>query len=262
MTSLVIFLYFCTKIFRAMKKQLLLFLLILSVIQVFGQYTLLNEENNSVINDGDIITVSVNNFTTHVILTNTGTFPVKATLEATNIVNTDGSELNFCFGFHGEGDCHMGIVLNQIYNSNEHGTTYLAPGQATAHTDIDFTHIDNATAHPDYPKDYVLKLTVINANDDTVVGETNFTYRYQPQGDISTDFVNNDITIATGYHVLNIISKYHADITIYNLTGQKVKEVHLKPSQNHIYTGNMASGIYLVHVKADDKEFYKKVVLK
>ena len=245
-----------------MKKQLFFLLLSLSVMSVFGQYTLQNEETGETINDGGIVTVSEDSFTTHVILTNNNTFPVKATLEATSLVNTDGSELSFCFGFNGQGGCYTDISTRTVYDSNAHGTDYLDPGDSSARSDIDFTHVDNATAHPNYPKDYVLKLTVINANDDSVVGVTNFTYRYDPSAGVVNNFDKGDISISTGYHVLNIVSKHQADVTIYSLTGQKVKEIRLKPNQNHIYTGNMTPGIYLVHVTAESKELYKKVVLK
>ena len=247
-----------------MKKLLFSLLLSLSVVSVFGQYTLLNEETGNTINDGDVITVDTNNFTTHVIVTNGYTFPIKATLEVVNIVNTNGSEMNLCFGFNGEGNCYTSIAIGDVFESNQHGSSYLNPGASSGHYDIDFTHIDgnNGANFPTYPKSYVFKMNIINANDNSVVGSTNFTYKYEPTSGIVNNFDKNDISISTGYHVLNIVSKYQADVTIYNLTGQKVKVVRLTPNQNHIYTGNMTPGIYLVQVIADGKEIYKKVVLK
>ena len=244
-----------------MRRLLFLLFLSLFVIPVSGQYTLLNEETGNTINDGDIITVSTDNYTTHVIVTNNNSFPVRATLEATNIVNTNGSELRFCFGFNGQGGCYTSISTGTVYDSNQYGNNFLAPGASSASTDVDFTHVDDGANFPNYPKDYVIKITIINANDGTTVGTTTFTYRYDPNQAVNT-FDKNEIAITTGYHVLNIVSNYHINVTIYNLTGQKVKEVSLKPSDNHIYTGNMTPGIYLVHVTSGDKELYKKVVIK
>ena len=246
-----------------MKKLLFSLLLSMSVVTAFGQYTLLNEETGNTINDGDIITIDTNNFTTHVIVTNGYTFPIKATMEVVSITNTDGSEMNMCFGFNGEGNCYTSITQGDVFESNQHGNSYLNPGASSGHYDIDFTHIDgnNGASFPNYPKDYVFKINIINANDDSVAGSTTFTYRYDPPQDVNTLNVD-DVIISTGYHVLNIVSKHQADVTIYSLTGQKVKEVRLRPDQNHVYTGNMTPGIYLVHVTADGKEIYKKVVLK
>lgn len=245
-----------------MKKLLFISFVLLSFLISAQNYTLFNQEAGTNINDGDIITVgpSTPPVTTHVIFTNNETFPVKATLEATNIVNTDGSEISFCFGFDSLGSCYDGIDDNTVYQSV--GT--LNPGASTGTSDIDFTHIDgyNGANFPNYPKDYVIKITVYNANDNSLVGSTTFTYRYDPNAQAVNSFNKDEISISTGYHVLNIVSKYQTEVTLYNLTGQKVKEVRLKPNQNHIYTGNMAPGIYLVHVTAEGKEIYKKVVLK
>lgn len=247
-----------------MKKQLFSLFLLLFITSVSGQYTLYNQETGNNINDGDIITVgpSIPPVTTHVIVTNNNSFPVKATLEATNIVNTDGSELTFCFGFNGQGNCYTSISTGTVYDSNLHGSSYLGPGQSSSSTDIDFTHVDDAANYSNYPKDYVLKITIINANDDSVVGSTTFTYRYDPNAQIINTFDKNEISVSTGYHVLNIVSDYHLKVSLYNLTGQKVKEITLNPSDNHIYTGNMAPGIYLVHIVSGEKELYKKIVIK
>ena len=244
-----------------MKKLLLVTFIFIGIIMSAQNYTLLNEDAGNTINDGDIITVNTSGFTTNVIFTNNSTVPEKATLEVMDIINTDGSEMTFCFGFNAGGSCYLRMNNGNTYESNANNNNYLQPGVSTASNDIDFTHTDANANYTTYPKDYVLKLTVYNANDDTVLGVTNFTYRYDPNASVNT-FDKNDVVIATGYHVVNIISKCHAKVTIYNLTGQKVKEVQLKPEQNHIYTGNMTSGIYIVHVLAGDKELFKKIVIK
>ena len=108
----------------------------------------------------------------------------------------------------------------------------------------------------------MLRISALDTSDDSVLSSVEFTYRYDPNAQSVNTFDKNDVVIATGYHVVNVISKYHAKVTFYNLTGQKVKEVLLKPEQNHIYTGNMTSGIYILHVFAGERELFKKVVIK
>jgi hypothetical protein len=232
-------------------------------------YTLTNQETGSAINDGDVITVNTSGVTTHVIATNTGNVSLRATLEVLDITNTDGSEMSFCFGFNGGGNCYFLMNEGSTYDSNANNTNFLQPGQSTGTSDIDFTHTENGN-HLTYPKDYVLKMTFYNigsdpntTTDDTVVGSTTFTYRYDPNTQAVNTFDKNDIVISTAHHhVLIIDSKYVAHVSLYNLTGKKVKEVTLKPSQNHIYTGNLAQGIYILHVTANGKELYKKIILR
>ncbi len=246
-----------------MKKFLLFNFAFLSLMVSAQNYSLVNQETGDAINDGDTVTVNTSGVTTHVIFTNNSSVPQKATLEIVNIINTDGTEMSFCFGFNGGGNCYFQMNSGGTYDSNANNTNYLQPGQSTGNADIDFTHTDANPNFSNYPKDYVLKLTVYNANDDSVLGVTNFTYRYDPNAQGINTFDKNDVFITTGYHVVNVISKYATKVSFYNLTGQKVKEVHLKPKQNHIYTGNMTSGIYIVHVLADNgKELFKKLIIK
>lgn len=244
-----------------MKNFLFISFTFLSFLITAQNYTLVNQETGNTINDGDIITINTSGFTTHIIFTNNSTVPEKATLEAINIVHTDGTELSFCFGFHGGGNCYFQMNNNTTYDSNANNNQFLQPGESTENDWIDFTHTDG---HPNsiYPKDYVLKLTVYNANNNSVLGVTNFTYRYDPNAQAINSFNKNELVISTGFHLVNIVSKFRANVAFYNLTGQKVKEVTLKPQQNHIYTGNMTPGIYILHVLAANKELFKKLIIK
>ncbi len=246
-----------------MKKLLLFFVFLVgTALNAQQSYTILNEDTGNNLNDGDVITVSNNHFTTNLIITNNSSVPFKATLEVLNIINTDGSEMSFCFGFHGGGNCYFRMDNGQTYDSNANNNQYLQPGESTASDWIDFTHTENGN-FTNYPKDYELKLTIYNANDNSIIGVTNFTYRYDPGAGAINTFNKSDIVISTAHrHTIIIDSKYVAHVNLFNLTGQKVKEVTLKPDQNHIYTGSLASGIYILHVKSGGKELYKKIILK
>ncbi len=246
-----------------MKKILFTLLISLSVFSIYGQYTLTNYETSSTITDGSIIEVNTNNTTTHVILENTSTYPMKATLDVLNIVNTDGSELNFCFGFHGQGNCYTSIANGGSYGSNVHGTHYLAAGESTGHYDIDFTHIDgnNGANFPNYPKDYVLKMSIINANDNTVVGTTTFTYRYDPNGGINNTLSPDDFTINSVQGQLLIHNTYNTSVIIYDFTGKLVFQRKFSAG-NHVIPTDLSSGIYIVRATANGKEMAKKLIIR
>ena len=244
-----------------MKKILFTLLISLSVFSIYGQYTFTNEETGTIITDGSTFIVNQDHFTNHFIVTNNNTFPVKATLDVLNIINTDGSEITICFGFHGQGTCHIGVHTDDSFNSNLlGGTQYLAAGESSGHYDIDFDHIDN-TSIATYPKDYVLKLSIINANDNTVVGATTFTYRYDPNGGINNTLSLDDFTINSTQGQLLIHNTYNTSVIIYDFTGKLV--FHRKLSAgNHVIPTDLSSGIYIVRATANGKEMAKKLIIR
>jgi len=254
-------------------KYLLSFILAIAFsLNSTGQVSIVVQGTTTEITDGSTLTVNTDGETEHLIITNNHTKAIRATLEAMDIVNTDGSEMSFCFGFHAQGNCYFFMAEGSVYDSNANGGSnpqYLQPGESTAPIDVDFTHTDAAnTTFTTYPKDYVLKLTFYDTNDtvdnsdDTVLQTINFTYRYDPNAQAINTFNKNDIVISTAHrHMVIINSKYSAQINLFNLTGKKVKETTLKPYQNHIYTGDLPEGIYILHVKSGHKELYKKLIL-
>ena len=239
-----------------MKKLWLIGLFLASLI-TNAQISVLDYETNTAINDSDIITVDQDHYTTHFIVTNNYSYDINLRIEVVNIVNTNGHEMTLCFGVLGHGSCHYPIAIGDQFD----GGAPLPAGASTLQADIDVQHNENGNFST-YPKDYELRISALNPSDNSVLSSVTFTYRYDPNGQAINTFDKNDIIIATGYHVVNIISKYHAKVSFYNLTGQKVKEVYLKPEQNHVYIGNMTSGIYIVHVLAGDKELFKKIIIK
>jgi len=243
-----------------MKKISLIFSFLIISFVSSAQITLHNEEANNTINDGDMVTVHDNYYTTHVTVTNDYSTDINLQLELVSATNTNGQELSMCFGVAGQGSCHAGIHEGDVFQ----GGAPLPAGSTTAHTDIDFQHIDglNNSHFPNYPKDYVIKISALNTSDNSELSSVTFTYRYEPSQSVNT-FDKNEMMISTAQpQYLIVESKYMADMTLYNLTGQKVKEINLKPMQNHIYTGNLSQGIYILHITADRKELYKKIILR
>jgi len=244
-----------------MKKVVFFILMMISYVS-FGQYTLENHETGNTVSDGDVITVANNNYTTHFVVHNTGTVPLKGTLHIDNIINTDGTEINVCVGFNGQGNCYNQIAIGDSYDTNSHGSTYLQPGASSAPSDIDFAHHDGTPnfVSNNFPKDYVVSLTLYNANDNTVVGVTHFTYRYNPQSAINT-LSKDEFSITTSKHSLRVRNTHNTELYIYNLTGKLVKTYKLSAGTHSLYI-NLTSGLYIARAKADGKEVTSKLYIK
>jgi len=243
-------------------KKILFFILMMISYANYGQYTLVNHETGNAVTDGSVITVVDNNFTTGIIVTNTGTVPLKGTLHIDDIINTDGTEVSVCVSFNAEGGCHQPIQVGDSFDTNSNGTNYLQPGDSSGRTDIDFTHHDGypAVVSTVFPKDYVVTLTLYNGNDNTVVGVTHFTYRYAPSQAINT-LSKNEFSITTSKHSLRVQNTYNTELYIYNLTGKLVKTYKLSVGNHSLYI-NLTSGIYIAKAKADGKEVVRKLYVK
>lgn len=240
-----------------MKKSLILLLLLLSFV-ANAQFTLLNEQTGMPINNGDVVTVSTNNFTTHLTLTNTHNTDIGISLEAVNIVNTDGTEMGFCFGINGGGNCYPGMTVGTTYQ----GGGRLAPGASTGSDDIDFMHNDDPANFPTYPKDYILKFYATDNLGGQIGSPIQFTYRYDPGASIA-EFSSSEFKVYdAGNRILSVYASNQIDVNIYSITGQQVR-VYRKLSRGmHKLHVDLPSGIYLVHAKGLNKQAYKKILIK
>jgi hypothetical protein len=245
-----------------MKRIISLLFLVFNFALFAQSFTLLNEDTGNYISDGDTITVSQNQYTTNIIVSNNGNAPMKATLQSVDIINTDGSEMSFCFGFHGGGNCYFSMTEGASYDSNVYNNDYLMPGESTTSDQIDFTHNDSNANFTNYPKDYVLKFIAYNANDNSVIGEINFVYRYNPNASTINTLSENEFNISGTQGSLKIINSKQTQVRIYNLTGQKVMELNLPVGNHSVQTGDLSAGIYIVFAQANGKELYKKVIIK
>ncbi len=249
-------------------KKLTLIILLFSGFFGQAQFTLTNHETGQQINDGAIITINTNDFTTHIIATNTGNSDIYLTLEVQNIINTNGSEMQYCFGVAGGGNCFFGMGVNDV----KQGGNPLAPGASTQNTDIDFTHHDG-TAHdsngnplnfPNYPKDYVIKIYASDTNGGTQIGNAiTFTYRYDPNANgIDNVFSKDEFNVISLSGKLQIVNKQNLKISLFDLTGKKVKSLEISAGVNEINTSNLTKGLYLINASNEKKQITRKIIIK
>ena len=243
-----------------MKKTILLLLLILSSISLQAQFTLTNYESGQQINEGDVVVVDTSGITTHVIATNTSNSDIYLSLQVMNIINTNGTEMTYCFGVAGGGSCYPQMNNGDIKNSGNP----LAPGASTGNADIDFTHTDNQTNFPNYPKDYVIKLYATATNGGAQIGNAiTFTYRYDPTYNaIDNVFSKDEFNVISLSGKLQITNKQNLKISLFDLTGKKVKSLELSAGVNEINTSNFTKGLYIINASNRQKQITRKIIIK
>ncbi len=248
-------------------KKLTLIILLFSGFFGQAQFTLTNHETGQQINDGAIITINTNDFTTHIIATNTGNSDIYLTLEVQNIINTNGSEMQYCFGVAGGGNCFFGMGVNDV----KQGGNPLAPGASTQNTDIDFTHHDG-TAHdsngnplnfPNYPKDYVIKIYASDTNGGTQIGNAiTFTYRYDPNANTVNPLEKEQIQFLVFGKSIKISTEKPLNFHIYDLTGKEVFSEQILSGSYKISLNDLRKGIYIAKFNTGNKKMYRKFIMK
>ncbi len=248
-------------------KKLTLIILLFSWFFGQAQFTLTNHETGQQINDGDVITINTNNFTTHVIATNTDTQNIYLAIDVLNVTNTNGTEMEFCFGIAGMGSCHFKMNIGDHYSSG--GS--IEPGASTQNTDIDFTHHDG-TAHdndgnplnfPSYPKDYVIKIYASYSNDGSQVGNAiTFTYRYDPNANGINSLDKEQIQFFVSGKSIKISTEKSLSFHIYDLTGKEVFSEQILSGNHQISLNDLHKGIYIAEFNTGNKKIYRKFIMK
>jgi len=237
-----------------MKKFFYLLFLFTAVTQ--AQISLQYVEGGVDVNDGDIVTVTdENQVAKHFIVTNNYAYDINISLEVVDIINTDGSELQICFGVGGNGGCHFPVAEGNIFQ----GGAPLSAGASTGQNDIDFMQIENGN-FPTYPKDYVIKISALNTSDNSEISSITFTFRYDSTSYIDKKLNKDDFQLSVSYGAININSKYAAKVSIYNLTGQKIKELNVNKGKT-VINADFTKGIYIIHAVADNRELYQRIII-
>jgi len=240
-------------------KKLLSFLLLLTGIFSYAQFSIVNQETNDPINDGDVIvfdSYSDNATNDHsgnlelIITNNDASNPINLYLEATQLVNTDGSMLSHCWDV-----CRIGISEHTPY-----GPLTIDAGASTAPDAIHFENYGPGT-DPNADVDYVFKIYQLDDQNNEVAALT-FTYRYSPGGGgVVKQLDEDEFQLSVSAGAIHINSKNTAKVSIYNLTGQKVKEISINSGKTEINTNNFTKGIYIVRAISDNREMYQRIII-
>ena len=243
-----------------MKKTILLLLLILSSISLQAQFTLTNYESGQQINDSDIITVSQSVETYTIIATNNFSYGVNLGFDVVSETNTDGSEVEICFGVNEQGHCYSGGFQPIVAGTHYDGGAVLNPGEHTGNSDIHIVHNDNGNGP--YPKEYVFKIAAKDTSGNEVASVT-FTYRYDPNANIiDSVFSKDEFNVISLSGKLQITNKQNLKISLFDLTGKKVKSLEISAGVNEINTSNFTKGLYIINASNRQKQITRKIIIK
>ncbi len=241
-------------------KKITLLALFFSFFQLEAQFTLTNHETGNQINDGDVVTVSQDGFTTHVTATNTGSNAIFLVLDVISITNTDGSEMSYCFGVDGGGTCYF-----RMWNNDHHlSGNALSPGAHTQNIDdIDFTHTESTSGDfPNTPKDYVIKIYASDTNGGAQVGNAiTFTYRYDPSAGIDS-WLDSHVKYYVNNKNLYFSSDKDVKISIYSITGKQLKKQNIYQGNNEINLNDLSSGVYILSIDNNKNIYTRKFIIK
>jgi len=234
-------------------KTLLLYIFFFIGILTYGQFTVTNHATDETVNDGEVFTFTEygndGDSDLSLIVTNNTSSSISLYLEATELVNTEGTQFEHCFDA-----CRWGITAN-----NPYGPLSL---DANASTMVGAVHFKNYDEGIDTSADvdYVLRIYQLD-DQNNEVASVSFTYRYSPTTGINTQFSKEELQLSYMPGIIKINNKYPATIGIFNLTGQKVKEVIFSEGTHQINTGDFTKGIYIIRAESHQKEMYQKIII-
>ena len=61
---------------------------------------------------------------------------------------------------------------------------------------------------------------------------------------------------------LTVKSDFNANLKIYNLVGQLVKDISILDGNTFVDVSQISENIYIVHIKSDKKKITKKIIIK
>jgi len=225
-----------------MKKNLLLFTLLLFVFTMNAQFTVEDSEGNP-INDGDVVAYNVITFpeaSLDFFVNNTSTTDdIYTKIEFVSAVNADGSLMELCYGL-----CYTGITIGSSYPPNNEYVE-IAPGGQTGPGN----HMYNAD--PGNGTDiieYVFRFYQVDQGGTNEIGDDlTMTYRYDPLlGIDDLNEINISLYSTVITDLLKIDTIEDLDFKVIDLQGRLVKEQRLIAGHQEINMSDLRSQIYIV----------------
>ncbi len=240
-----------------MKKKLLLFSLLLTIVTMNAQFTLEDSDGN-LISDGGVIEFGVLGYPDanwDFYVNNTSTTDniyVKILFE--NAVQADGSMMELCFG-----SCWTGLTIGNTYPPNDEYVE-IAPGEQTGPGN----HLLNSEAGNGTDLvEYVFRYYQIDQDGNEIGTPLTITYRYNPLLGVD-DFSKLGVSISSTLiqNEMLVDSQEDLDLMVYDLQGRLVKNQKLSVGQHSINMSDLNSQVYIVQFKniQGQSETYKVIV--
>ena len=178
-------------------------------------------------------------------------------LKVNSIINSDGTNLEFCFG----GLCYFSIEEGDTVPANN-VLTAIKPGGTNNVED----HFYNANPGIDITKDvaYNLSFIQVDAAGKELSTLLTFNYKYSPKAGLTTvsALQNMGITVNNTVvkNLLSVTARQDAKLELYNLNGQKVKTAALKSGSQSIDLSSLSAGIYVAGFTTGNRSSQLKIV--
>lgn len=156
-----------------------------------------------------------------------------------NLVNTDGTDMQLCFG-----QCLYQVNVGTLVPDGY--PIWLEPGEMNSYQD----HIWNTNTGDgvNYPMDYTITFIETDEEGTPIQDLLTLTYRYNPE--LSTKDNNltkvgvRNINTAVA-DVISVDVSESLKLDLFNANGQLVKTTQLQAGQQNIEASSLASGVYI-----------------
>lgn len=210
------------------------------------------KSDGTLIQNGDVLTFGPNNNYLNFRIKNTSNQPLDIKVKCTNLVNTDGTQFELCYG----GSCFESVAVNGIYPNYEN---LLAPGQSSPAQGEHFANFNNGNGQI---IDLEFSVYALGFENNVI----NFTYRYNPLLNSSSFEILENMGINLKNTVidsnLNFDSNTNGYIFVYNLRGQLVSKSSFSEGTQNINFSNLSPALYLIRFSTNDGRIATSKVLK
>jgi hypothetical protein len=217
-----------------MKKISYSILFCLVFLNAFSQFTF-KKSDGTTINDGAVLTYGPGDNYLNFRVQNTSNQELDIKVKCTNLVNTNGTQFELCYG----GSCFDSVALNGIYPDYYNP---LLPGQSNP---AQGDHFVNFNAGNGEIMEFHFSVYAVGFENDAI----NFVYRYD--SNLSVNSFENlsslgiNIENTTVKNEFKFNSTQAGNLSIFNLNGQLISEYNYFEGIQNLNLSNLSSAIYV-----------------
>ena len=179
--------------------------------------------------------------------------------EVLNILGTDGSMMEFCFG-----ECYFGLDLNTPYPLNSFVT--VEPGETQTSIGDHFFNQDPGDGIN--PVSFQFRFYMVDNDGNEVMSipelMTDYfvTYQYQAQSFSIGENFSENLQLYLNQKNLTITVSSEYTISLFDISGKNILTTQLNEGINSIDVSNIVDGIYILKFYNDfNKSDYRKILL-
>lgn len=197
-------------------------------------------------------------------VTNTSNAPINLKLRIEEMTNTNGSNVQFCFGEQ----CFFDVIVGKTVPTNQgaDGMT-LAPG--ASNTEGDHFWNNNPGTDTNVPVKY--KIAIVQyTNEGVLIGEPLFTFTYIYDKNFTAgtaDFAslkNIGITVNSTVvkNSLDVTATQNAKLEMFNINGQIIKTAAITNGSQSVDVSGLSNGVYITRFTNEENKTSQIRVVK